>query len=611
MQRPLILLLIMLFSSELFGQILNLQGSVEDEYGEPLLGANVYLTNSNEGQFSDEEGSFSITSNSSPPYILVVSYVGFETIMDTILSTGNYTKKYTLKEIALMGKEVVVSASLQEEKIINSTITVQKLGVRDIQKMPQANFYDGLTQLREVDMNTQSMTFKIPNTRGFNSNTNYRFNQFIDGVNNQSPGLNFAAGNLFGISELDLESIELLNGASSALYGAGGMNGTLLMQSKDPFDYQGASASVQLGVLNLNDGITSNGYRDINFRYAKALSDRFALKIAGSALSADDWVANDTRDKTAINDPNSDRWNNPGYDGVNVYGDETSLPLSQFAEGIAVGALNALGITEDDPEYASTLNTLVDDFSDESLTRTGFSEASLVNYNVNNVKLSAAGHLKINEQTRAVLAGSYAEGQAVYSAQNRFSIDGFKIYNFKAEVENDDFLVRYWYVTENAGFTYDAGGTAALINEAWKPSTDWYADYFASYYNARILGGLSETQSHESARIAADNRLPNGAIPNGEAPSIPLEGSPEFIALRDSIAQISIDDGGGRVIDFSSSGQFEARYNFSRILNGPDITIGFQYRHYRIDSDGTIYFDEPDSPILIKQYAVFGQYKES
>ncbi|MEM8938735.1 MAG: TonB-dependent receptor [Bacteroidota bacterium] len=590
-------------------------GEISDENGDPLFGANIYWLNSLEGQVTDLNGNFAISSYRKPPYVLVISYVGYETIQDTIKTTGSFKRDYQLKEVILLGQEVIVSASLQEESILHSSVTVQKLGIKDIEKMPQASFYDGLAQLREVDLNTQSMTFKVPNTRGFNSNTNYRFNQIIDGVNNQAPGLNFAAGNLFGLPELDVESIELLNGASSALYGAGGMNGTLLIESKDPFDYQGLSASLQLGALNFDGGGdgTFDSYQSVDWRYAKALSEKFAFKFTGSALSSQDWVASDTRDKTAINDPNSNRWTNPGYDGVNVYGDETSLPLSQpgFAEGIARASLAGQGITPDNPEYDEILNTIINDFSDESLTRTGFSESSLVNYDVNNLKVSLAGHYKINKNTTAMLAGTYAEGQAVYSAQNRFSIDDFKIYNLKGEIENEDFLVRYWYVEEDAGLTYDAGGTASLINESWKPTEQWYGDYFTNYYTARIIGGLSEEQSHIEARTAADNRQPNGAIRDGDAPSIPVEGSPEFNALRDSIARLSISEGGGRVLDFSASGQVEARYNFSRWLNGKDVIIGFQHRHYRVDSDGTIFFDEPGDPIRIKQYAVYGQYTDS
>jgi outer membrane receptor protein involved in Fe transport len=67
-------------------------------------------------------------------------------------------------------------------------------------------------------MNTSSLSFKSVNTRGFATVANTRFMQLVDGMDNSSPLLNF--GNLIGVSEIDVQSVELLPGASSALYGA-------------------------------------------------------------------------------------------------------------------------------------------------------------------------------------------------------------------------------------------------------------------------------------------------------------------------------------------------------------------------------------------------------
>ncbi|MCH7524730.1 MAG: Plug domain-containing protein, partial [Bacteroidetes bacterium] len=111
-------------------------------------------------------------------------------------------------------------------------ISIEKIDIVKLQQTTSANFYDGLYNLKGVDMNVQSLTFRVPNTRGFNNNTNYRFNQFVDGMENVAPGLSFAAGNIIGLSQIDLESVELLIGVSSAMYGAGGMNRTLLMTSQ-------------------------------------------------------------------------------------------------------------------------------------------------------------------------------------------------------------------------------------------------------------------------------------------------------------------------------------------------------------------------------------------
>ena len=124
---------------------------------------------------------------------------------------------------------------------------------RDVEQIPTANFYDGLYSIKGVDMNIHSLTFRFPNTRGFTGETNVRMNQLVDGVDNSSPGLSFSAGNIFGLSNIDVEGVELLVGASSALYGPGGMNGVLLMNSKNPFDHEGLTVSLQGGLMHILD----------------------------------------------------------------------------------------------------------------------------------------------------------------------------------------------------------------------------------------------------------------------------------------------------------------------------------------------------------------------
>ncbi|SNR38245.1 TonB-dependent Receptor Plug Domain [Lutibacter agarilyticus] len=71
--------------------------------------------------------------------------------------------------------------------------------------------------------------------------------QLVDGVNS-SPALNFNIVNLLGMSELVVSSVELLPGASSALYGANAFNGTLFMNSKNPFEHFWESSFVDAKV---------------------------------------------------------------------------------------------------------------------------------------------------------------------------------------------------------------------------------------------------------------------------------------------------------------------------------------------------------------------------
>jgi iron complex outermembrane receptor protein len=102
-----------------------------------------------------------------------------------------------------------------------------------------------LENLKGVDINVNSLTFKSINTRGFATFANTRFMQLVDGMDNSAPALNFPLGNLLGMTETDVQSVELLPGAASALYGANAFNGILFMRSKSPFDHQGISGYIK------------------------------------------------------------------------------------------------------------------------------------------------------------------------------------------------------------------------------------------------------------------------------------------------------------------------------------------------------------------------------
>ena len=91
---------------------------------------------------------------------------------------------------------------------------MEQLDAIAIKETPAISFYNGLGNLKGVDMTTASLGFTIINTRGFNSTSPVRSLQIIDGVDNQAPGLNFSLGNFLGVSELDINGVELIAGAS-------------------------------------------------------------------------------------------------------------------------------------------------------------------------------------------------------------------------------------------------------------------------------------------------------------------------------------------------------------------------------------------------------------
>jgi outer membrane receptor protein involved in Fe transport len=177
--------------------------------------------------------------------------------------------------------------------------------------------------------------------------------QLVDGMDNSAPGLNFAVGNLLGISELDVKSVEILPGASSALYGANAFNGIMFMRSKSAFDDQGISFSLKRGITS-QEAAGDNEFNDFNIRMAYAFSDYFAAKATLSYLKGTDWYATDYRDEiTGLND----RASNVNYNGLNVYGDEVSANINVVAKKLGLNP-NGLRFNASTPRKDGTPRTL-------------------------------------------------------------------------------------------------------------------------------------------------------------------------------------------------------------------------------------------------------------
>lgn len=225
-------------------QSTEISGTVtESGSGMPLIGVNILVKGKVIGTITDNDGNFTLEVNQAPPLTLIFSMIGFASQELAITEANTNNLQIRLEEQSLLGQEVVVSASRVEESILQSPVSIEKMDILAIREAASDSYYKSIANLKGVDVTSTSINFQIVNARGFNSTGNTRFVQLIDGMDTQAPSLNFPIGNLNGPSELDVESVEFIPGASSALYGPNAFNGMLLINSKSPFEYQGLSAS--------------------------------------------------------------------------------------------------------------------------------------------------------------------------------------------------------------------------------------------------------------------------------------------------------------------------------------------------------------------------------
>ena len=252
-----------------------IKGIVKDaKTGEAVIGATVLIKGTTQGTATDWDGSFILKTATALPLTVEVRYSGFST-KEVAYTSSNKNIDISLEEESIQIDVVEVKGQRISDKQKSSPLTVESMDLLAIKETPAANFYDGLGSLKDVDLTTASLGFTVINTRGFNSTSPVRSLQIIDGVDNQSPGLNFSLGNFLGASELDVNKVDLIVGASSAFYGPNAFNGVISMETKNPFIHKGLSLTAKLGERSLFEG----GLRWADAIKNKKKQDVFAYKI--------------------------------------------------------------------------------------------------------------------------------------------------------------------------------------------------------------------------------------------------------------------------------------------------------------------------------------------
>lgn len=599
--RFLCLLFCVLGSLSAAGQTV-LRGRVLDaSTGEPIFSANVLVKGTTKGVTTDFDGLFRLEV-ATLPVTLSISFVGY-TPLEQVVSAASQKLEFRLEadQILIDAAEVVGERISEKQK--QAPLTVESMDVIAIKEAPSGSFYEGLGALKGVDVTSASLGFKIINTRGFNSTSPVRSLQLIDGVDNQSPGLNFSLGNFLGAPELDVKSVDIVAGASSAYYGPGAFNGVIAMETKSPFQFPGVSFSGRFGERNL---------REVSLRYADFFADSKGQPVVGYKVNifrfeADDWEATNY---AAVDGSVSSALNPGGYDAVNIYGDEYQRVM----------------------DYSG-------DFSDNArglgtLHRTGYREVDLVDYDTKNLKFSTAVHWRLQpertyESPELVYGFSSGFGTTVYQGDNRFSLRDIEFYQHKVELRQPGkWFVRGYRTSEDAGRSYDPYATALRLQDRARPTNDWARVYY-TYWVDSIIPSIDATWP-DMVQVGVDPDFqfpifdyPEGSVEawyaaNGDSlqqwhatvadwtnsgyagmadiADTPLgfyvPGTPEFEAAFNDLTSRKNNEGEGgtRFFDQSSLIHVQGEYTFTP-EGFEEWRVGGNFRRYTPNSDGTIFSD--------------------
>lgn len=607
-----------------------ISGKVTDkDTKSPLIGTNIVVKGKVIGTTTDLNGNFELRVNSEPPFTLEVSMIGFERQEVQITEKEVSGLNIVLTEQILLGQEVVVSASRVEESILQSPVTIEKMDVLAIQQTPADNYYKSIGYMKGVDVTQSSINFQIVNARGFNSTGNTRFVQLTDGMDTQAPALNFPIGNLNGPSELDVESVEFIPGAQSALYGPNAFNGIMRVTSKSAFDYQGFSAFVKTGINHIGADTDAGApsspqpMYEASLRYAKTVfNDKFAFKANFSYMRAEDWYATDyTTDRNAAAASEVLPFN-PAQDSPNLMGDEASVNLAilglSSAWGTLAGQLSNNAQIQGVPKNVPANQMVSQGFlPNQVVSVSPFREHEIIDYGAENIKANIGLYYRPTDNVEVSYLWNAGFGTSIYTGAQRYSLSNFGIQQHRLQAEGSNWFVRGYATLENSGDSYitefyakrilDLQVANSPIGVFTNDVSGWlgvYAyNYLASLYDQGMTPGSS---SPEDVTVAMQQQAFQFARNQTEqffGVDFDSEQGKQILSqAMDGVVPV-----GPRFNDQTRMYHAEAQYDFSEHWDVVDILVGASFRQFDLRSNGTIFPDSPENPITINEYGAFVQ----
>lgn len=552
----------LLSATALFSQQIKITGKVtDDRTSAPQAFANIVVKGTTIGATTDINGQFELQVDfgEAETIVLMCSYLGYGS-QELVVNKNNPLVQFRLAPLAIMAKEVVISASRVSESLMEAPVAIQKINAEKIAGATSGDFYQNLGNLQGIDVISSSFGFKTINSRGFNTTSPVRSVQFVDGMDNQAPGLNFPAGNLIGASDIDLSGVEVISGASSALYGPNAMQGIVNMTTKDPFNHPGLEVMIKGGERNMMNA---------QFRFAQTIGEkkRFGYKITGDYMKAKDWIPDDTI--------------------ANRYGKiEANVNLSEILQQKE----NDLTLSQEDRDKFEKLNVYTD-FNPASkpgsitVKAPGYMERDLlINDDARSTKVSAGLYYKLRDSLQLSYLFKYGEATAVYQGTNRYSIRDIRFYQHKLELSGKNFFVKGYTTMENAGNSYDMVFTAVNI------SKDGIKNYVTNYlkeYLAR-MDTVTKTFTEDAQKWMSDTAHKYAYAKAQNSWLVP--GTPIYDSTFRSIITNPDLKKGSLFVDRSAFHHVEGQYNHP-LGAGGSLVVGANYRLYNPQSFGTIFSD--------------------
>jgi len=275
-------LLFLVISLQTYSQN-SLQGVINNNSTqEPLAFANLYFPQLEKGTTTNENGEFLIENLPNGTYKIVCSIIGYETFSSTVQLPYKQAFTVSLNPSVIEMEEVILSTpfhKLQRDNVMK----VEQAKISDLKSSGSINLSDGLSTISGVEIVSTGIGIGKPVIRGLSSNRVLVYAQGVRLENQQ-----FGDEHGLGLSDAGVESVEVIKGPASLLYGSDALGGVLYL-NPEKFAEQNSSS----GDINFNYFSNTQGY-STNAGY-KSSSDHFKFIFRGSLTEHADYKTQDYR----------------------------------------------------------------------------------------------------------------------------------------------------------------------------------------------------------------------------------------------------------------------------------------------------------------------------
>ena len=261
----------------------NISGTITNDFGNPIVGANVIVLNSELGSSTDTLGAYQVTlSAESGEFYIQISALGYETIIRELQpNNGANTFNFVLRSVPSELNEVLVTANRRLQDVQRTNASVSAIGQKKIKQLQ----IDRITELNSVAPNFQ--TYDDGGTGAF-ALTSSRVISTIDTENpivglyvDESPYFtNFA----LPLNLNDIAQIEVLRGPQGTLYGRNALAGVIKITSKKPSNTLNGFVNMDVGNL---------GFQKLAFGLNTPLvKDKLFLRLSSNSSQRDGYIEN-------------------------------------------------------------------------------------------------------------------------------------------------------------------------------------------------------------------------------------------------------------------------------------------------------------------------------